>query len=105
MEKQEIKRILVQLGVKRSLKGFDYLVSCIGYGMKKNRTVWSCIRTVADEFGCETAAVEHCTRTAVESCDKNITPEDRARLFGNQKMTTALFIKTVASCINDGTLK
>jgi hypothetical protein len=104
LDKQKITKALVKIGVKRSLKGFDYLTSCIGHEIEKSRTVWSCIRTVADEFGCEYATIEHCIRTAVSSCNKNIAPEDRARLFGNQKMTTAVFVKTVASCIKDGTL-
>lgn len=105
MDKKEISQILVQIGVRRSLKGFEYLTSCISHEIEKSRTVWSTIRVVANEFGRKDRAIERDVRTAVESCDKNITPEDRARLFGNQKMTTALFIKTVASCINDGTLK
>lgn len=99
MEKQRITDALVYLGVKRSLNGFDYIVKCVEYEIKENKSINRCIHMVADDIGCNPAAVERCIRTAIDGC---IMPDEaRKRLFGNQKMTTAIFIKTVASCIKD----
>jgi two-component system response regulator (stage 0 sporulation protein A) len=107
--KEIITKIIKDLGISPDLRGYHYIRYAIEILLTDKSFIGATMllyQTVAEEFNTTTAAVERCTRHAIE-VGWNRTPDQEfiTKLFGNtlntakEYPTNSEFITTIADYI------